>query len=903
MTHALVGRDAELAAVDAFLDAGALPGTLLIEGEAGIGKTSLCAAAVAAARDRGFETLVTRAVAAEAALAFTGIEDLLEPVLEEVLEELPAPQARALRVALLLDDSTTAPDARALAVAFYHALRMVASPGPVLVVVDDVQWLDRSSAAMLRFAVRRVADEPVGLLLARRAGHADDVVSELDSVRRLVLGGLSPGAVHRLLRDQLELVLPRPVLRRLHELSGGNPFYALELGRAFEQGTIRLERGEPLPPTLDALVGERLAALPSSTREALAAAAALSRPRLTTVESFGALAPALAANVVVAEGDEIRFTHPLLASAAYGALDDSARRNLHGRLAAEMSDAEEAAWHLALATLMPEASVAAALDEAAAQAKRRGAPHAAAELTEHARRLTSTDDLAALHRRTVAEATYAFAAGDMGRAVALLEKAVDSAQSGPERADALTSLARIFIYEGNQPRAAELARRALAIPAAAPAVRADAGRALGAALFFMRTDLDEAAGHLETARATAEAAGDTWHASEARIEAAVIDALLGKPLQPEDVQAEEWETPLDRPQLARPDYDVGVLYLWNDALEDAVTHLERAYRRALDEGNEAGLAMIVVHLSLASCLGGRWDEARRQANEAYEAGVQSGQRPQQALALAMRAVVGALVGAEGAARADAAQALEVAGDAAMAARIYSVWALGLLDLSLGEFAAVVDRAVPLMDRLECGGVREPLRFAPDYLEALLGLGRLDEVRNALGRFLERAERSDRPMSRAAAYRCGGLLAAAEGDFATAAASFERALEQHGRVVAPFERARTLLAYGGTLRRAKRKRDARELLDAALAELDGLGAPIWAQRTRDVLARIGGRAPTTGNELTATERKVADLVAQGLPNREVAAALFVAPKTVEFHLRNVFRKLGVRSRTELARRKA
>jgi DNA-binding CsgD family transcriptional regulator len=200
-------------------------------------------------------------------------------------------------------------------------------------------------------------------------------------------------------------------------------------------------------------------------------------------------------------------------------------------------------------------------------------------------------------------------------------------------------------------------------------------------------------------------------------------------------------------------------------------------------------------------------------------------------------------------------------------------------------------------------VREPLRFAPDYLEALLGLGRLDEVRKALVRFLERAERSDRPMSRAAAYRCGGLLAAAEGDFATAAASFERALEQHGRIVAPFERARTLLAYGGTLRRAQRKRDARELLDSALAEFDALGAPIWAQRTRDELARIGGRAPTTGNELTATERKVADLVAQGLPNREVAAALFITPKTVEFHLRNMFRKLGVRSRTELARRKA
>ena len=330
---ALVGRDEELEALEALLRPEGLPARLLVEGEAGIGKTSLCAAAVELARERGFEILAARPAESEAELSLASIGDLLEPVLDRVLGELPAPQARALRVALLLDEGDAAPDERALAVAFLGALRVLSREQPVLLVVDDVQWLDASSAAVLRFAGRRLTTESIAVLLARRAGHRDDVVAALDGVIHLGVRGLSVGAVHRLLRERLGRVLPRPPLRRLHELSGGNPFYALELGRAFAAGALRLERGESLPPTLDVLVGHRIASLPFATRHALAAAAALARPLVPLVGGQRVLAPAAEAGVVVLEGDEIRFAHPLLASAAYSALAPEQRRDLHALLA------------------------------------------------------------------------------------------------------------------------------------------------------------------------------------------------------------------------------------------------------------------------------------------------------------------------------------------------------------------------------------------------------------------------------------------------------------------------------------------------------------------------------------------------------------------------------------------
>jgi tetratricopeptide (TPR) repeat protein len=289
---------------------------------------------------------------------------------------------------------------------------------------------------------------------------------------------LSLGAVHGLLQARIGLLLARPVLRRLHEVAGGNAFYALELGRALERHGAMPVPGEPLPipEELHELVRDRLVVLPAATREALAVAAALSQPTLSLLRDAGngadALRPALEAHVLDADGGGLRFTHPLLASAVYESVDAIARREIHRRLAAVVHDEEERSRHLALAVDTPDAQVAAALERAAAHARARGASAAAAELGEQARRLTPWDALVDIHRRTVGAALYCFDAGDPGRALELLEKALAAAPPGSARAEVLAALSRLHRFGGDQPLAAELARQALAEAGADDRVRA-----------------------------------------------------------------------------------------------------------------------------------------------------------------------------------------------------------------------------------------------------------------------------------------------------------------------------------------------------------------------------------------------------------------------------------------------
>ena len=421
---AVVGRDQEVATLLDFLETpGALPGALVFEGEAGIGKTTLWRAGLEHAIAHSYRVLSCRPSGSETPLSFAALGDLVEPVLDDILIELPNPQRRALVVALLLEDADgPPPDHRAIALAFLGVARALCRAGPVAIAVDDVQWLDPPSAFVLGFALRRMRDEPIAFLFAVRAGEAD--VLDLDRalpeerIQRLVVGPLSLGALQRLLKDRLGLVLSRPKLRRVHELSGGNPFFALELGRAFKRGAVRLEPGESLPSRLAALVDDRLEALPADTRAALLVASALSRPTIELVGRAGIgepgeqLAPALEANVIEFEDDRIRFSHPLLASGVYGATRPSERRALHRRLADAVPDPEERVRHLALAAEGPHPDVASALEEAAKRAHSRGALAAAAELSFQARQLTPLDHADERHRRAIQAVAYAFESGE-----------------------------------------------------------------------------------------------------------------------------------------------------------------------------------------------------------------------------------------------------------------------------------------------------------------------------------------------------------------------------------------------------------------------------------------------------------------------------------------------------------
>ena len=913
----VVGREHEIAVVQAFvggLEAG--PSALVLEGEAGVGKTTLWLAGEAAARARGHELLETRPAEAEAGFAFAGLGDLLGGVLDEVLDALPGPQADALRIALLLERAQgPPPEQAAIALATLGVLRTLAAARPVLLAVDDVQWLDTPSAAALSFAWRRLRRERVRLLLTRRVG-VPAPLAEDHPAQRLEVGALSLGAIHHLLNTRLGLDLPRPTLRRVHEATAGNPFFALEIGRGLERRGAIPRGGEPLPvpDRLQDLMHDRLASLPRRTREALPVVAALSRPTPALVSAAtsdeAALRPALEAHVLELESERLRFSHPLLASVAYQSLDALGRRALHRRLATLVGEEEERARHLALGSSAADASVAAVLERAAEHARARGASATAADLCEQACRLTPPDRVRDLYLRRVATARYRFAAGDTHGARELLEQALSTAAT-PARASALAMLARVYEFEGHQLEAAATFRRALAEAQDDELARAEAAIGLAATLMRMCEDMEEAVRLAELAATLAERAGRPHvHASAFGIKC-MLEARLGRLTEMNALRAaaELGEAPADRrlgvqiPIGPAAGPDLAVVLLWTDEHGEAAVILRRLYEDALAKGDEGSTPLILSQLALAQRLAGRWREAAMIAEDAIAAAEQTGQETWHTYSLAVRALTRASLGQEAEARTDAEHALQVAGEqGATIAAIHAVNALGLLELSLVRPAEAVRSIGPLRRRLLAAGIREPgmVRFVPDEIEALIALGRAEEATSLLEWLEARATELGRVSATAAAERCRGLLAATRGDAEGAAAAFERALASHQRLPMPFEHARTLLSHGTAQRRAKRKAAARETLGRARERFDELGAVLWSAKARAELARITGRAPSVG-ALTPTEGRVAELAAGGASNKEIAAALFVTPKTVETQLSRIYAKLGIHSRMQLAAR--
>ncbi len=434
-------------------------------------------------------------------------------------------------------------------------------------------------------------------------------------------------------------------------------------------------------------------------------------------------------------------------------------------------------------------------------------------------------------------------------------------------------------------------------------MRAEAARNVATALFYMREELESSLGHATLAADLAARVGAVALQAQSLADKGTIEALLGRSTVAANLQAASALGAEPERLCDSPRHNWALYLCWTDKLEEAAARFRQIHGEALERGDESSVSMILANLADAEYLAGRWQEAARLAEEGYEVALQTAQRPQQAWALSLQALVRASLGREAEARADAAEALTLTGERGMGvARIHAVWALGLLELALDRPEETARVLAPQRERLLAAGIGEPgtIRFVPDEIEALIALGRLDEAEEVLGWLEERGRALDRASALAAAGRCRGLLWASRGDADAAIAEFENALREHDRVTIPFERGRTLLALGATERRAKRKRAARESLGEALAAFENLGAALWAEKARTELGRISGRAPSRG-ELTPTERRVAALVAEGRTNKEVAAELFVADRTVEYHLSHVYAKLGVRSRAELARR--
>jgi DNA-binding CsgD family transcriptional regulator len=918
----VIGRESELAILHRFLDSIPTgPSALLLSGDPGIGKTTVWKEGLAGAQLRRYRTLSCRPVEAETRLSYAALGDLLEPILEEALLAVPEPQRRALEVALLRSPSSGArADQRAVSLAVLGCLRSVASTSPVVVAIDDVQWMDLPSVRVLQFVVRRLKGDPVGLMMAARGARADEdplgVVPAFaeDRVHAVRVGPLSLDAIERVLRDKVGEGFSRTTLLSLHEMSGGNPFFAREIGLALLRRGGDVTAGErlPIPDRLQELVEDRLGGLPARTVEALEVVSALSAPTFDAIaaatdpsEVDRRLGPAIEHHVVEVVGDRLRFTHPLLASAVYQKIPLARRRELHARLATIVRDPEERARHLALSVEGPDVAVAGALEEAALLATSRLAPQSAAELWEMARRATPPDRGEDLVRRTHQAGVAHFECGDTSLARSVLEQAVDLSMAGPARGRVLLDLGMALAETEGWRGAWAVFEAARGEAGDDLALGARVEQNLGYAWLFMG-DLAASERHARAALELAEELQEPQVMAEAFQAYPFVEFLLGRGVDQElldrGIALEGHLEGEFKSHVIRASFVAAQLLKFTDRLDEARRRFTELLGDAAAHGVETPIPQIRYHLAELECWAGNWDAAMEHARES-RAAAQRLRMGAWMLSEGHFAVglVEAHLGRADSARLEALEGLrvtEAAGEILLMIPNLSV--LGFLELSSGNPAEAhryLSRAVELKETM---GVREPayFRIVPDEVEALVALGQLDEAESLLAPFEDAGRRLDRPWAMATGARCRALLFAARGDLQGASDAADEAVRQHDRLPLPFELGRTLLVSGAVRRRAKRKREARDTLTQALEIFEGLGAAEWAERTRAELARIGGRAASSV-DLTPTEARVAELVAAGSTNREVADALFVSVHTVEANLKRIYRKLGIRSRTELA----
>jgi len=913
----LFGREAELATIREFVAGiSAGPGSLLLEGPVGIGKTTLWRAGIHAARELSHTILFCRPAQLESRLAFGAIIDLFANIQDEVLTSLPAPQRHALEVALLRRE--TSPDDRAqpreASVGALGAIRTLARSSPVLIAIDDVQWLDAASARLVAYVLRRFTDEPIGLLAALRDETQPPFRLEQlrpeEEIIRLEIPPLTLGALHHLAHERIGISLPRPILTRLLRTSGGNPFFALEILHSLGGQVPSTAAELPIPGSLRELVAVRLAALPLAAREAVLATFALSRPTPAAIASAlkaarrsqGGLTAAVEADALDIRLGLVQLRHPLIGSTLYDELTPSKRRALHARLARIGEDPEEQARHRALAASKPDAEVAILLEGAARRARGRGAPDAAAELLELAVALTPHDLRDARNRREFALAQDQYVAGDPEGARIRWRRLADEASPGPLRAKALWSLAQ---FMETRPEISEpLLSQAIAEAAGDIALQANI-EITTARVAWWAGQFDAAEVHANAAVELAERTGDPAVLAPALSQAAVVGRYRGR---------DEWRELIDRavaverqiesppPLGTLPTMERALIYqALGDDIDSARAYAYEVRELALQRGDDWAHAAILAPLSELECQEGDLETAAQLLEEGREF-----MRRAEAWYLVpsytfAAALIDAFAGRIDEARRQAEEA-HAASRELFPIRSRCAWLLGFLALVEGRPGEALARLEPDVDTVRRRGYIEPSRLEPDYVEALVLLRRLDDAERSLSSFQERARVVDRQWALAAGERCRGVLLAAQGRLEEAAETLEQAVRLSEKLGHPVELGRALQAQGIVARRAKRKRDADDALARAVEVFERTGIELLAERALAERARIGLR-PRAPSELTETEHRVAELAASGQRNAEIAAGLFMSVRAVEANLTRAYRKLGIRSRSELARRLA
>jgi DNA-binding CsgD family transcriptional regulator len=902
----LVGREEERTRLDSLIGRarGGESATLVLHGEPGIGKTRLLEHAVVTAAD--FALLRAHPLEMESELAFAGLSELLRPVLH-LLGRIPGPQKAALSGALALEPPVPG-DRFAVAAATLSLLAAAAEEAPVLVVVDDAHWLDRPSREALLFAGRRLGTEGVLLLVGMR----DREWISAAGLGTLKLGGL-PAADAATLVDRTGRRVDAAVRARIVTDTRGNPLAILEAVATLTEtellGKAPIIRPLPVGAALKTAFAQQLSGLPHDTRAALLIAAAsdtgsageIVRALIEAGLNPAALEPAERDGVVLLGGERIEFRHPLVRSASYHLHDPAQRRAAHRVLAAAAGASERAAWHLAAASAGPDEDTAALLETSAIGAAARSA-HAAAGRALQAAALLSPVDEDRL-RRTVSAGRALWLAGEGARAAALLEGVLDLASEPAVRADLqeLRGRSMLFVSPASETYAMLVAEADRVEPH--DQARASALRASAALTCFMAGDL---AGADEIARRAMAGAGP-GNRLAATMTLALVTVAGGQVEEASALLGPMLESLELIDPLAGLSFLLSVAQAlgWIEQWGRARKVLERIISAARTAGAPAALPSPLAMFAEFELRRGKIAAAYAAAAESVQLAAETGQAGLSSWSLVTLARVEAILGRDEDCRAHVAAGLEFSRRTGWnVTEIYAAAVLGLLELSRGR----AERAtVHLAEcaRLEKRSSRAILvqtfaEWTADLVEAHVRSGALADAERSLAMLADIARRTGLKWANAGTARCRGMLADEDGY----EQEFTTALALYGEEMA-FERARTLLALGMRRRRSRRRADARVALHEALAYFERAGAEPWAAQAQAELGATGV-LPSHDNagglqSLTAQELQVALIVARGTTNREAAAALFLSPKTVEFHLGNTYRKLGLRSRAELVRR--
>jgi DNA-binding CsgD family transcriptional regulator len=903
------GRDPERAEIWRMLEAARASkgGALVLRGEPGIGKSAL----LGDARDRAgdMQVLAARGVESESELPFAALDQLIRPTLSH-LERLPAPQAAALRGALGLQEG--AGEERFLVfAACLSLLSEIAERRPVLCLVDDAHWLDKVSADALLFMARRLDAEGIAMLFAAREG--DPRGFEAGDLASRVVEPLDPEASATLLARVAPGAAPS-VCARLLEQARGNALALVELPSALSDS--QLAGDEPLPEALPlthdakSIFLERVRRLPDETQRVLVVASAddLGDARLLARagELLGASPRALdlseQAGLVSVHGNRLEFRHPLVRSAVYEAATSSERRSAHRALADALAHDEEhadrRAWHLASSVLEPDEEAVRALEEAAERAERRAGYLAAAKAFARAAQLSA--DRHARGRRLVRAARAARIAGADDYAVALATEAGTLVDDALLRAELQLALGVAECRRGRP-----LDGVPGLIDAAREVVELDPPKAVE--LLFWATSAASIGGAPTTlaevsslAAEVVAAGGDDESMSVARALSAFAQARAGDTASG-GIQLEEAFDRAAISENAQNVFAVSVVALFLGDDQRFAMLISRATSLARTRGELGILAEALSMSAVQHHLAQRFDEAALVADEGLRLARELKAPNTTARSLGILAFVAAIRGDDDEARGRADDLHELAAAHGLPARAtYGTYVLAMLDLGRGRWIEALEHFSLVADpRPDVGDAFLAKGALPDRIEAAVRAGRADEAREGLSQFEAWAADSSYQWVQPRIFGCRGLLA--DGDEATA--HFEQALRL-GADGGPFDLARIQLLYGEHLRRERRRTEARVQLRGAAGVFERLRAEPWAERARAELRASGETArkrdPSTLSLLTPQELQVARYVAQGISNKEVAAQLYLSPRTIDHHLRNVFSKLGITSRTQLAR---